>query len=113
MLVAHRACHGVHNQTALVALTLLKDMSTTTTTTTAEQLAERYATLRVTVGDEGKTQLKAPLPYKGAFDKYTQFDLTPAAGRQFGPEVQLSDLLKADDGTLQDLAHIGQSVLFE
>lgn len=78
-------------------------------TSSIEQVAERYTALRVTVGDGGKTRLKGPLPYHGHLDKHEHIDITPVIGRQYGADLQLSELLQADEATLRDLAHIGES----
>lgn len=78
-----------------------------TVTSTIEQVAQRYSTLRVEVKDEGQTQLKAPLRYNGSFDKHQFLELTPAIGRQYEADLQLVDLIHAEDKVLKDLAHIG------
>jgi len=40
----------------------------------------------------------------GSLDKYTHSDVTPAIGRVF-EDIQVRDLLKADDGVFRDLAY--------
>lgn len=77
-------------------------------TSTVEQVAERYASLRVTVGDEGKTRLKGPLQNTGTLDQHAFTEITPAIGRQYGSDLQLKDFLAADESALKDLAQIGK-----
>lgn len=71
---------------------------------TLTTVTERYSTLKLRVSDGGKTQLRGPIEYTGSLDKYPHFDITSNIGRQYGPELQLSDFLDADEKTLRDLA---------
>ncbi|WRT67275.1 uncharacterized protein IL334_004242 [Kwoniella shivajii] len=50
--------------------------------------------------------LKGPLEYKGTLEEYSHFEVTPSIGREFGSDLQLSQLLKADnsDDLIRDLA---------
>jgi len=56
---------------------------------------------------DGKTLLKGPLEYNGSFDKKPFYELTPVIGRQYSSELQLKDLIDADDSVLLDLPSIG------
>jgi len=71
-----------------------------------ETITQRFETLRLKVQDNGKSQLQKPLPYHGSLDKNAFTELTPAIGRQYGPDVQLRDYLNADEQSLRDLAHV-------
>lgn len=87
--------------------------SSTTTITTLSDITERYTTLRLQVGDEGRTQLTAPIEYQGAFEQYKHHELTSAIGREYSSDFQLRDLLNADDATLRDFARIGRQLSSE
>lgn len=47
-----------------------------------------------------------PLKLKGVLDQYKSFDITPCLGREFHEDVQLADLIQAEnsDELLRDLA---------
>jgi len=77
-------------------------------------VTERYHTLRLTVSDGGRTRLRAPIVNGGRLDHFSSFELTPAIGREYTPDLQLQDLIEADDDTLRDFAHIisSRGVLF-
>lgn len=54
----------------------------------------------------GKSRLVEPLKYTGSLEKYTHFEVTPSIGREFGPDLQLLDLIKSPnaDDLIRDLA---------
>lgn len=53
--------------------------------------------------DIARTRRTSPLRYSGSLDKYAQNDLTPVIGREF-EDLQIKDLITADDQVIQDLA---------
>ncbi|WVW83533.1 hypothetical protein I302_105554 [Kwoniella bestiolae CBS 10118] len=56
--------------------------------------------------DVARNTLPAPLEYKGSLESYSHFEVTPSIGREFGRDLQLSQLLKApnSDDLIRDLA---------
>ncbi|ORY27079.1 hypothetical protein BCR39DRAFT_539130 [Naematelia encephala] len=58
------------------------------------------------VSSPGRNTLPGPLAYTGLLDKYPHFESTPAIGREFTGDLQLSALLNAPnaDALLRDLA---------
>jgi hypothetical protein len=82
-------------------------MSSTSTITTLDDLTQRYTTLKLKVSDEGKTQLTGPIQYNGSFERFKHYELTSVIGREYGSELQLKDLITADDATLRDFARLG------
>ena len=62
--------------------------------------------------DPGLNRLSGPLPYTGSLDSYPHFEVTPSIGREFGKELQLTDLLKAEnsDELIRDLAVLSESL---
>jgi hypothetical protein len=52
---------------------------------------------------ESKTRCVQPLVYSGSLEQYTYADVTPVIGREF-ENLQVRDLLKADDQVVKDLA---------
>lgn len=61
---------------------------------------------RSTPVDPGLNTLPGPLTYTGLLDRFPHFEVTPSIGREFGKELQLTDLLKAEDSDdlIRDLA---------
>ncbi|KAH7376697.1 alpha-ketoglutarate-dependent taurine dioxygenase [Plectosphaerella cucumerina] len=53
--------------------------------------------------DVARPRLSKPLTYSGSLDKFTSNDLTPVIGREY-LDLQVVDLLKAEDKVIQDLA---------
>ena len=53
----------------------------------------------------GRNRLNGPLKYTGSLDHFPHFEVTPSIGREFGNELQLSDLLSApnSDELIRDL----------
>ncbi|WWC85146.1 uncharacterized protein L201_000003 [Kwoniella dendrophila CBS 6074] len=53
-----------------------------------------------------RNTLPGPLKYSGSLDGYTHFEVTPSIGREFGKDLQLSQILKApnSDDLIRDLA---------
>jgi hypothetical protein len=76
--------------------------------TTIDEISTRFNTIRVNTSDEGRTQLKGPIEYKGSLDGYKSLDLTPVIGREYSTELQLQDLIEADDDKLRDFASVGE-----
>lgn len=76
-------------------------------TTTISAITERYHTLKLKVNDGGRNQLPGPIEYTGSFDHFKSIDLTTAIGREYSSELQLTDLINADEKTLRDFAAIG------
>lgn len=60
--------------------------------------------------DPGLNRLSGPLPYTGSLDSYPHFEVTPSIGREFGKELQLTDLLAAEnsDELIRDLAVLSE-----
>ena len=58
--------------------------------------------------DVARPQLKRPLTYSGTLDRYSYNDLTPVIGREF-EGLQITELLKADDDVIRDLALTSES----
>ena len=54
-----------------------------------------------------RSRLLEPLVYSGSLDSYKHHDLTPVIGREF-EGLQVTDLLKASDAVVKDLAVTGQ-----
>lgn len=56
--------------------------------------------------DPGRSRLDGPMAYQGSLDGYSQFEVTPAVGREFGADLQLSDLINSpdSDALIADLA---------
>ncbi|RSH90489.1 hypothetical protein EHS25_001094 [Saitozyma podzolica] len=54
----------------------------------------------------GRNTLPGPLKYNGLLEEYPHFEVTPSIGREYGKELQLTDLLAAEnaDDLIQDLA---------
>ncbi|KAL1845144.1 hypothetical protein VTK73DRAFT_1035 [Phialemonium thermophilum] len=50
-----------------------------------------------------RTRCLKPLQYSGTLDHYEHMDLTPVSGREY-KGLQVTDLLKADDQVMRDLA---------
>jgi hypothetical protein len=50
-----------------------------------------------------RSRLPGPLFYAGSLDNFTQQDLTPVIGREFGG-LQVTDLLRWGDDMIRDLA---------
>lgn len=66
--------------------------------------AQAQAQTRVVGGDDvARPRLAKPLTYAGGLDKFTHNDLTPVIGREY-LDLQVADLLKADDAVIRDLA---------
>ena len=53
-----------------------------------------------------RSRLLEPLVYSGSLDSYKYQDLTPVIGREF-EGLQVTDLLKASDAVVKDLAVTG------
>lgn len=55
---------------------------------------------------DAKPALPKPIPYTGSLDKYESFEVTPNIGSEFSSDLQLTDLLSADnaDELIRDLA---------
>ncbi|WWC69807.1 uncharacterized protein I206_103750 [Kwoniella pini CBS 10737] len=53
-----------------------------------------------------RNTLPGPMKYNGTLEGYTHFEVTPSIGREFGSDLQLSELLKApnSDELIRDLA---------
>ncbi|WWC93850.1 hypothetical protein V866_000686 [Kwoniella sp. B9012] len=53
-----------------------------------------------------RNTLAGPLKYTGLLEKYSHFEVTPSIGREFGPDLQLSQILKAANcnDLIRDLA---------
>jgi hypothetical protein len=60
--------------------------------------------------DVARPRLSKPLTYSGSLDKFTSNDLTPVIGREY-LDLQVVDLLKAEDKVIQDLALTSESDL--
>jgi len=63
------------------------------------------------VAAPGRNTLPGPLPYNESLDHYPHFEVTPSIGREFGKELQLTDLLNApnSDELIRDLAVLSKS----
>lgn len=73
------------------------------------QTTPAAATSAAPAVDVGSVALRGsyePLKSTGALDKYEHFEVTPVIGRQYGPEVQIRDLLNAPnaDELIRELA---------
>ena len=85
-------------------------------TTTVEQqplkLRLRGPAPPESVAQPGRNTLPGPLPYTGSLDHYPHFEVTPSIGREFGKELQLTDLLTApnSDDLIRDLAVLSKSL---
>jgi hypothetical protein len=62
------------------------------------------------VAQPGRNRLAAPLPYTGSLDGYSHFEVTPSIGREFGKDLQLTDLLRAEnsDELIRDLGVLSE-----
>jgi hypothetical protein len=60
--------------------------------------------------DPGKNTLPGPLKYTGSLDSYPHFEVTPSIGREFAKDLQLTDLLRAEnsDELIRDLAVLSE-----
>jgi len=64
---------------------------------------------------ENQKKLKVqPLQLKGVLDQYKSFDITPVLGREYREDVQLADLIQAEnsDELLRDLAITSNNKLY-
>lgn len=63
------------------------------------------------VAQPGRNRLAAPLQYTGSLDGYSHFEVTPSIGREFGKDLQLSELLQAEnsDELIRDLGVLSES----
>lgn len=85
-----------------------------TMTASTIQTTPAAATSAAPAVDVGSVALRGsyePLKSTGALDKYEHFEVTPVIGRQYGPEVQIRDLLNAPnaDELIRELAITGAS----
>lgn len=62
------------------------------------------------VAEPGRNTLPGPLPYTGSLDHFPHFEVTPSIGREFGKELQLTELLTApnSDELIRDLAVLSE-----
>lgn len=60
----------------------------------------------------GQNLLPGPLKYTGSLDHYPHFEVTPSIGREFGKEMQLTELLNApnSDELIRDLGVLSESL---
>lgn len=63
------------------------------------------------IPEVGRNTLPGPLKYNGLLEDYPHFEVTPSIGREYGKELQLTDLLAAEnaDDLIQDLAVLSES----
>ena len=86
-----------------------------TNTYTETESLPQLAKLRLRGGEEaipGKNLLSGPLKYTGSLDGFPHFEVTPSIGREFGKELQLTELLNApnSDDLIRDLGVLSRSV---
>jgi hypothetical protein len=64
--------------------------------------------------EAGKNLLPGPLKYTGSLDHFPHFEVTPSIGREFGKEMQLTDLLNApnSDDLIRDLGVLSEWTRF-
>ena len=62
------------------------------------------------VAAPGRNRLPGPLKYNGSLDHFPHFEVTPSIGREFGKEMQLTDLLSApnSDELIRDLGVLSE-----
>jgi hypothetical protein len=62
-------------------------------------------------GGHGKAQTRClkPLVNSGSLNKFAYRDLTPVIGREFDDGLQVTDLVKADQQLIKDLAVTSKS----
>lgn len=63
------------------------------------------------IATPGRNTLPGPLPYTGLLEQYPHFEVTPSIGREFGKQLQLTELLQApnSDELIRDLAVLSES----
>lgn len=76
---------------------------------TADSLAVEHLEVGIIGGNPAaKTRCLKPLKYSGTLDRFEHTDLTPVIGREY-KGLQVTDLLKADDQVMKDLAATSKS----